>query len=127
MSDERIPPGRIVVPVLRPEAWYDPRIVDASSEIIYTNQPLLNNAIVQIAPANTMRYWFGVSMGTGFATLKFAPWPDPDIFTFKELNGQNLFYSFSLFDYGPLVCQRWYIAGAPGLSIRTIQIMRRGK
>lgn len=101
--------------VVRPELWADPRALLAGTEteriVLPSSTGSLPALVVPADPARFMLLWVA-GAATGYYV---APWPEVDQYRGFPLAGGNpTILRFTLFDYGPIITNSWYITPVNG-------------
>lgn len=106
-------------------SWYDPWLLTVATYPVLTTVIANMGNPVPVAPANPRRWAIGFFQSNAPAAIQIAPWPDVDLFTFDlvAISGGQKYYT--LFNFGPLICNRWYV-NSPGVAtIRVVELIRK--
>lgn len=115
-----------LVPVPSDRAWFDPKLMMASTEWRQSDVPLANNVVTQVIAASPVRIMLGFAFyKLGSPDLEISPWPDWATFQGWILASNRSLW-FTLFENGQLVNQAWYTNSVGADSfVRVIEILRR--
>lgn len=105
-------------------AWFDGRLITAATVVTSADVVVQANVNTRLLTPDPARIWVGIFPGGGgLGTSNLGPWPDVDVFIFKQLTGLAPF-TLTLFDSGSLVGAWWWIRCTGITTVRTVSVRR---
>lgn len=115
-----------VIPLPSDRLWTDAPLIDSITEIAISPVTLALSTAKRIVPDNRRRWALGIIQPSPASSLQVSPWPEIAAFPFIFLSGTTPIAWLKLFDYGPLVCSSWYAFASGAMTIRVVELLRKG-
>lgn len=105
--------------------WTDGPFINSITTPLVTDVVLTMSQKKQIATLNVRRWAIGFVQPAFPQSANLAPWPEVADFVFANLTGTTQSLWYTIFNYGTLVANSWWIIPNASFTLRVVEMVRK--